>query len=184
MKETFYFSHDYNSRSDEKIKKLMRKHWFIGYGVFWGIVEDLYMNANALRLDYECISFDYRVDENIIKSIIEDFWLFIIKDGVISSKSVWERLKEREEKSAKARDSAYNRWGKKDANAMRTHCDGNAIKERKGKENKYMEDFLKKILDEPLRNKVKEEIRLYELNHPWKFITPWTLVNMRDKYLQ
>ena len=41
-KETFYFSHDYNARNDIKIKKLILKHGFCGYGIFWAIIEDLY----------------------------------------------------------------------------------------------------------------------------------------------
>ena len=44
MKDTFYFPHDYNSRTDEKIKLLIRKHGIEGYGIFWAIVEDLYNN--------------------------------------------------------------------------------------------------------------------------------------------
>ena len=75
-KDTFYFSHDYNSRSDEKIKLLIRKHGIEGYGIFWAIVEDLYNNANALRLDSDGISFDLRVDKNVIDSILNDFDLF------------------------------------------------------------------------------------------------------------
>ena len=143
-KDTFYFSHDYNSRADEKIKLLIRKHGFLGYGIFWAIIEDLYNNANALRTDYEGIAFDLRVDTNIVKSVINDFDLFIIKDDFFGSLSVQRRLEERNEKSKKASDSANYRWNKQinDANAMRTQCDGNAIKERKGNEIKEM-----KIID-------------------------------------
>jgi len=43
-KDTYYFSHDYNCRNDEKIKRLLRKHGMCGYGIFWSIVEDLYNN--------------------------------------------------------------------------------------------------------------------------------------------
>lgn len=135
-KDTFYFSHDYNTRADEKIKLLLRKHGFLGYGVFWAIIEDLYNNANALRTDYEGIAFDLRVDTNIVKSVINDFDLFIIKDDFFGSLSVQRRLDERNEKSKKASNSAKCRWSKQknDANAMRTQCERNAIKERKGKE--------------------------------------------------
>jgi len=141
---TFYFSHDYNSRADEKIKRLLRKHGILGYGTFWAIIEDLYNNANALRTDYEGIAFDLRIDTNIVKSVINDFDLFIIKDDFFGSLSVQRRLEERNEKSKKASNSANCRWSKQknDANAMRTQCDGNAIKERKGKEIKEI-----KIID-------------------------------------
>ena len=73
MKE--YFSHDYNTRLDKKIKRLISKHGMQGYGVFWAIIEDLYNNANALQLDYESIAFDLRIDENLVKSIILDLQL-------------------------------------------------------------------------------------------------------------
>ena len=135
-KDTFYFSHDYNPRADEKIKLLLRKHGFLGYGIFWAIIEDLYNNANALRTDYEGIAFDLRVDTNIVKSVINDFDLFIIKDDFFGSLSVQRRLEERYEKSKKASNSANCRWSKQknDANAMRTQCYKG--KERKGNKRK------------------------------------------------
>ena len=142
-KDTFYFSHDYNSRNDEKIKFLLRKHGLIGYGLFWAIIEDLYNNANALRTDYDGIAYDFRVDTNVVKSVINDFDLFVFDADTFGSLSVQKRIDERDSKSVKARESAHKRWT--NANAMQTQCDSNAIKESKGKEIKE-----KKI------NKVKE----------------------------
>lgn len=138
MKDTFYFSHDYNARQDVKIKKLIFKHGMCGYGVFWAIVEDLYNNANALPLDYESIAYELRIDEEVVKSVINDFDLFVVDGLEFGSKSIENRLNERNEKSKKARKSALARWNKPkdDANALQTQSDGNAIKERKGKETK------------------------------------------------
>ena len=140
-KETFYFSHDYNARMDEKIKKLLQKHGMEGYGIFWAIIEDLYNNANALRTDYDCIAYDLHTQIEKVKSVINDFDLFVIEDNYFYSLSVEKRLNERREKSEKARNLALRRWKKPenplpDANALPTQCQGNAIKERKGKENK------------------------------------------------
>jgi hypothetical protein len=147
-KETFYFSHDYNARSDEKIKRLIRKHGLLGYGVFWSIIEDLYNNANALLLDYEGISFELRVDENIVKSILNDFDLFVFDGNYFGSLSVQKRIDERNERSKRASETANKRWNKmkthceSDANALQEICEGNAIKERKGKEiNKIKENI-------------------------------------------
>ena len=81
-KQTYYFSHDYNVRNDEKIKLLIRKHGMIGYGIYWAIVEDLYNNANALRTDYDGIAFDLRVQSDIVASVVQDFNLFEISDLV------------------------------------------------------------------------------------------------------
>jgi hypothetical protein len=140
-KDTYYFSHDYNTRNDQKIKKLISKHGYLGYGLFWAIVEDLYNNANALHLDYDSIAFDLRTNNVIVKSIINDFDLFIINDNIFGSMSIQKRLDERDSKSKKARESARYRWDKlkSDANALQTQYDSNAIKERKGNENKGKE---------------------------------------------
>jgi len=146
-KDTFYFSHDYNARNDSKIKKLLSKHGYLGYGLFWAIIEDLYNNANALPTDYDSIAFDLRTTSEIVKSIINDFDLFCIEDAEFGSSSVERRLNERNAKSVKARESAQKRWEKKseDANALPTQSDSNAIKESKGKEKKVNESKVKDI---------------------------------------
>lgn len=144
-KDTFYFTHDYNSRNDSKIKKLLHKHGYAGYGLFWALIEELYNNANALPMDYESIAFDLRTDKKIIESIINDFDLFVFDGNSFGSLSVQKRLEKRSEKSVKARESAFKRWNK-NANALQSDsecinilCEGNAIKERKGKESKRKE---------------------------------------------
>ena len=138
---TFYFSHDYNTRSDMKIQRLITKKGYLGYGLFWALIENLYNNANALPLEYDVIAFDLRTDEDTIKCLINDFDLFIIKDGYFGSNSVQRRLDERNLKSEKARESALNRWKKpkEDASALPTQSDSNAIKESKVKESKVKE---------------------------------------------
>ena len=159
-KETFYFSHDYNARTDTKIKKLIVKHGFTGYGIYWAIVEDLYQNANALQTDYECIAYDMRVDAQIVKSIIEDFELFHIEGNYFGSLSIQRRIEERDAKSQKARESAFYRWNKdkNDANAMRTHSECNAIKDS--------------IINDNKENNNKEENKSDKPTHTLKFIKP------------
>ena len=149
MSDTFYFSHDYNTRSDEKIKKLIYKHGFEGYGLYWAIIEELYQNANAMRLECERIAYELRTDEERIASIINDFDLFVTDGEFFHSTSIEKRLKMRNEKSRKASESAKARWS--NANAKRTHSERNAIKESKGKENKgnvFIEPTVKEIQSE------------------------------------
>ena len=145
---TFYFSHDYNSRNDEKIKSLIFKYGLRGYGIFWAIIEDLYNNTNELQTNYERIAFELREDIMIVKSIIEDFELFVISDNYFGSISVQKRLDERAEKSKKARISVALRWQKFkenkeiDTNVLRTNNDSNTIKESKVKEIKVKETII------------------------------------------
>lgn len=179
-KDTYYFSHDYNARTDEKIKLLIRKHGLRGYGIFWAIVEDLYNNANALRLDCEGIAFELREDSETIKSVIHDFNLFKIDGDIFGSLSVQDRLNQRLGKSATARESALKRWNKTetDANAMQTQCECNAIKERKGKEKKGKEikeedapptllDFKKYCVERGYHENIGETAFYYYQNMNW-----------------
>lgn len=133
-KDTYYFSHDYNCRNDEKIKRLLRKHGMSGYGVFWSIVEDLYNNSNQLMLDYEGIAYDLRIEIEVVKSIINDFDLFIIEDNMFGSKSIENRIQERSDKSSKARKSALSKWGNNINQAKRSERLSEARK--KGKHTK------------------------------------------------
>jgi hypothetical protein len=147
MADSYYFSHDYNARSDDKIKALIRKHGMTGYGIFWSIIEDLYNNANALRTDSDGIAYDLRTDSEVIKSILFDFDLFVFDGDNFGSLSVQKRLDERDIKSRKASESARKRWdgmrthSERNTNAMQSESEGNAIKERKGKEIKDIKEI-------------------------------------------
>ena len=133
MKETFYFSHDYTSRADEKIKELTYQTGMEGYGIYWAIIEDLYQNDNVLKCDYARISYDYHCSSDLVEKVVESFNLFKIKNDTFSSISIQKRLELREAKSLKAKQSAEKRWGS-NANASKSHNSRNAIKESKGKE--------------------------------------------------
>lgn len=121
-KETFYFSHDYNARADVKTKALIKKHGMLGYGIYWAIVEDLYNNANVLPYDTDMISYDLRVNEDVVKSIINDFKLFEVNENTISSPSVAARLNRRQESSDKGRNSATQRWGTDEKRTKAIEC--------------------------------------------------------------
>lgn len=124
-KQTYYFSHDYNARSDEKIKKLIKRHGMEGYGIFWSIIEDLYNNDNDFPADFDDIAYDLREDRNIIRSIICDFDLFILENGRFGSISVQRRLEDMAEKSEKARQKAFKRW-RSDAETNTNASENNA----------------------------------------------------------
>lgn len=112
MKDTFYFSHDYNARNDWKLVKIMMKHWLVGIGAYWCIVEMLYEEWWYIEKDYDLLSYELRCDLLLIKSIVEDYWLFKYSDESIYSESVIGRLAKRAEKSEKAKKNIMERWGK------------------------------------------------------------------------
>jgi hypothetical protein len=132
-----YFSHDYNARNDKEMVKVLMKLNLTGVGLFWCIIEMLY-EENGFLLLSECerIAFELRTENEIIKSLINDFILFK-NDGIkFWSESVLRRIEIRNNKSITARESAKKRWIEYNgnANALHSHSKGNAIKESKLKE--------------------------------------------------
>ncbi len=146
MKETFYFSHDYTSRADEKIKQLLYETGMEGYGIYWAIIEDLYQNDNLLKCDFARLSYDYHCSSELVEKVILNFNLFKVDNNTFSSISIQKRLELRESKSLKAKQSAQKRWSNNansNANASKSHKGRNAIKESKGKEIKLNIDSSK-----------------------------------------
>lgn len=191
-KETFYFSHDYNSRNDVKIKKLLSKHGLLGYGIFWAIIEELYNNTNVLPLDYDTISYDLRIDKNVLISVINDYDLFVFDDNTFGSLSVERRLKEREKRSQNARESVLKRWNKvkENTNVLQSNNEPNTIKEIKGKEikGKDIPDF-NSFLSYAIKQKPNvdaEAVKFkYEswIENNWKDGNGVEIINWKNKLL-
>lgn len=139
-KEAYYFSHDFGARNDPKLQKVLMKLGQEGKGVYWDLVEMLFEEGGKLLVsECESYAFALRTKEECISSLLKDFGLFVDDGEFFWSNSVLRRISDRDEKSEKARLSANSRWNntnalKSDANALRSESDGNAIKERKGKE--------------------------------------------------
>jgi hypothetical protein len=141
MKETFYFSHDYNARNDPKLQAVLMEMEHAGIGLFWCLIEMMYEQGGKLELNQiNNYAFALRTDRETLLKLINGFNLFEIDDKYFTNASVLQRLSMRISKSDKARKSANLRWNKDHANAMRTHTKRNAIKESKGKERKGKEN--------------------------------------------
>lgn len=152
-KDAYYFSHDANSRNDEKIISLRMEHGWEGFGLYWALIEMLRESANyELEAHYKRIAFALNADSETIKSVITQFDLFEVTEDLFWSKSLKNRMSKKDEKSQKARESAKKRWGNKhrecetNANALKTQSDSNANKskekESKEKESKEIINYL------------------------------------------
>ena len=155
-----YFSHDYDAREDEKIMDLMGVLGWAGYGQYWGVIELLYKNCGKMRTQYERIAFALNTHPDSIKEIVENFGLFIVKNGFFYSKSVNSRLKKRSEKSDMARANAYKRWNNRDANAMQSQSNRNAKKDSKVKDSKVKKEVYRNFAHLSISNIEVEELKL------------------------
>lgn len=151
MKDTFYFSHDCNARNDSKLQKLQMRHGMAGIGIYWCVVEMLYEDKGKISIN-ECerIAFELRTQCELVKSVINDFNLFVVNDDFFYSKSVLNRLNERQNKTEKAKKSAAARWAKstdsedvassqeceRNANALKNDANAMLIKKSKVKKRK------------------------------------------------
>ncbi len=137
-KDTFYFSHDYHARNDEKILELRVKYGAEGYGLFWMLVETMAENENggAKASLIGGLSLGYGVAKERLLDFINycvEIELFYEQDGFIFSRRMKKHKDFREKLSVKGKEGAEKRWGNSPPIG-----EGNA-KERKGKEIKGKE---------------------------------------------
>ena len=109
-KDTYYFTHDYNARNDLKMAVLRENYGMEGVGIYWCLVEMLYEEGGYLNVDdLDDIAKTLRTNTTVLRNIV-DSKLFKIEENRVYSGAVLERLKKREEKSQKARQSILKRY--------------------------------------------------------------------------
>lgn len=108
VKNAFYFSHDSNARNDQKIIRLRMKHGAEGYGIYFMLIEQMVESSDySLSTDYLSLAFNMRVDEELLRSVVEDFGLFEFSKDKQSfySQSLVERMKPLEDIREKRRQA-------------------------------------------------------------------------------
>ena len=139
MKKT-YFNHDSSARNDIRIIKLRASLGYEGYGIFWSVLELLFSEENKICTNqYDILAYGLQCDPDKLRSVIEDFDLFVIEDGCFYSRRLNNHIEQINTKSIKAKENANKRWN--NAVAMQPHSNGNASKVNKSisKVNKSIE---------------------------------------------
>lgn len=122
-KKQSYFSHDSNARNSEKLIRLRMRHKAAGYGVFFMILERLREEPNYMSVkDYNVIAFDLREDASLIKSVVEDFGLFVFtEDGkYFYSESFSRRMGIKDNEKAKRSEAGKKGMARRWANAEKS----------------------------------------------------------------
>ena len=135
-----YFRHDATASSDGRLLKLRGKYGYEGMGVYWHIIETLYLNDGSMDTDALRSLFDRNTD---VLEYCVSIGLLVEKDGAYSSQRLTIEIDYRMEKSEKAKKSIAKRWRKEakkpiDTNVIRTNNQRNTNvilgEERKGEE--------------------------------------------------
>lgn len=74
------------SRNDDRILKLRMDHGIEGYAVYHMLMEKIAESDRCEYAidDYRVLGFDFRVDEQLVKCVAEDYHLFCFNDGHLS----------------------------------------------------------------------------------------------------
>lgn len=112
-----FFRHYTNAQKDEKIIQLLRKEEWRGYGLYWALLEFLTpIKDHKAKTEYGAIAWDLHIPQeaDLIKRIVENYGLFIVKNGYFWSKSLTSQLEETAE-NIKRKKAAASRAGKSSA---------------------------------------------------------------------
>lgn len=138
MKETYYFSHDYNARNDEKILELRSEFKSDGYAAYFMMLESMAENEDSglNRVAIGGLSLGYNIPKGKLEKIIQkavDIGLFVEEGSRFYSPRMREHKEFRLSLSEAGKLGAKKRWGEKKNSPP--NAPPNA-KERKGKERK------------------------------------------------
>jgi hypothetical protein len=166
-KDAYYFPHDSNARNDPKICHMRSVYGSQGYGWYWILIEmlrdeeaykmQLKNGINAFAMQAQC---DYNAAHEFVYACIKEYDLLKSDEVSFWSESLIRRMFVKDEKSEKARAAALLRWGKDDANAMRTQCERNASKEEENRKEKSKKEE-KKICKSFSPDKIKHSELVY-----------------------
>jgi Domain of unknown function (DUF4373) len=174
LKETYYFSHDYEPTGDPKMQAMIGNYGSCGYGIFWRIVEMLHADKeHKLPLKiyiYEAIAKQMLTDAKQVSTFVDDcvkkFELFLSDGEYIWSNRVIRNIEKREDisrvRSLAGKASAQK---KKQMSTSVEHkptfVEQNLTKERKGKEKKeiirgkfFSEDKTEVVFEDGSRQKL------------------------------
>ncbi len=115
-KESFYFSHDFNSRNDEKILKIRTKFKNAeGYGIFWMVAEAMAESSDG-SIDSQAmaeLSFSFNLPTQLLTDFINygiEIGLFIKSEDRITSKRIQDHKHFRKGLSDAGKEGAARRW--------------------------------------------------------------------------
>ena len=157
MKKTNYFSHDSNARNDDKILAVRMKFGAEGYGIYFMLLERLREDSKYMSIrDYNMIAFDFRTSVDKIKSIVEDFGLFIFTEDekYFYSENFNERMSVKDEKTEKR--SIAGRKGMAIRYAKKQQNDNNVITKLDNLDNNVITNEEKNLTSKVKESKVKK----------------------------
>lgn len=126
-----YFPHQYNAHDDEKLQQVIINHGLAGYAVFFLLLEYLGQKKDRILSKdfYKVLSWNYRIDEDVVRSVVEDYGLFEVSDNHFSSDGLNDRMAVLDDKIAKKRAAGALGGQKRVANLKQNSSNAQAMLE-------------------------------------------------------
>jgi hypothetical protein len=100
--DRYWFKHDYEAGSDEKLEELIEQYGAIGYGVYWWVVERLHKENNSIELTerfFKSVSRKMKQKlekiKQLLNEMVEDFNLFEVDNNFLFANRVQKNLNEK-----------------------------------------------------------------------------------------
>lgn len=104
-----YLKHDEDAQGDRELAKIIYRYDYLGYGLYWSIVEFLHKNRE-LNIGEEYLIRGYDKHPEIINEILNNENLFSKKGDCYVSERILSELDITESKAQQQTDAAKTRW--------------------------------------------------------------------------
>ena len=113
-KDSYYFPHFYNARTDRKIKRVIKDLGIEGYGIYFMILEVLREQTDFKYPldDIDLLADEFGCSEVKLKAVVSKYDLFKADKGMFTSPKLILYLQPYLERSKRAQAAANKRWKK------------------------------------------------------------------------
>lgn len=113
----YILSYSLFDHSMDVVDRLKSDMGALGYGLLWSLLDMLVASdAHSIVADYDCLACEMRCDADTLRSVVEDYALFTVTDGMLSCPSLTADIERHNARSIKrserAKKAALARWGK------------------------------------------------------------------------
>lgn len=149
---TYYLGLDLNLPQSIKILKVKKELGFSGFGLYVELLLKLGQSPNyeLATTDYDLLAYEFRLEAKYIKALVENYDLFIVKNGKFYCQDVKEKMQLLENKRKVASEAGKLgneiRWGKV-SGSDRTPTSGSDPKPHRNKGNKETKLNNKEIIN-------------------------------------
>jgi hypothetical protein len=158
---TYYLGLDLNLPQNIKILKVKKELGFSGFGLYVEILLKLAQSPSyeLAITDYELLAYEFRLDTKYIKSLVENYDLFVIENGKFYCQDVKTKMNKLEEKKEAGRVAglASGEARKKKMNGRSTSVQTVVEQEKERKGNKEKE--INKVNNTPSLDGLNEQVK-------------------------